>query len=97
MLRVEGGGERVFGETSLPAMGDVAWGPGHRILVDWDAGHLLRIGLDGRSESLGQLPFRHPDCAAVNASAPRRLVCVVPEQISDVWMVARFDPEAGGD
>jgi hypothetical protein len=62
------------------------------LAVGWDSGGIVRLGLDGRTEALGTLPFRNADCGSAEPAVRGTLVCVVPEQVSDVWMVAGFDP-----
>jgi hypothetical protein len=54
---------------------------------------IVRLGLDGRTEALGTLPFRDAECTSAEPARQGTLVCVAPEQVSDVWMVAGFDPE----
>jgi hypothetical protein len=63
------------------------------LTLGWDSSEVVRVGLDGRTEALGTLPFRDPSCVSAEAMAPGALVCSVPERVSDVWMVEGFDPE----
>ncbi len=75
----------------------IGWSPDGRSVLGlgWDSGGVVRIGLDGRREELGTLPFRvrDADCVSADQAGRGTIVCVVPERVSDVWMVAGFDPE----
>jgi hypothetical protein len=73
----------------------VGWSADGRsvLAVGWDSGGIVRLGLDGRTEALGTLPFRDAECTSAEPARQGTLVCVAPEQVSDVWMVAGFDPE----
>jgi len=63
------------------------------LTLGWDSTDVARVALDGRIERLGALPFRDPSCASTERAGGDALVCAVPEQVSDVWMVEGFDPE----
>jgi hypothetical protein len=63
------------------------------LTVGWDSADVSRVGLDGRTERLGTLPFRDASCAPAATQGPTALVCAAEERLSDVWLVEGFDPE----
>jgi Tol biopolymer transport system component len=73
----------------------VGWsGDGRSVLaVGWDSGGIIRVDLDGRTRTLGRLPFREAECASAEGAGSGVLLCAVPEQLADAWMVTGFDPE----
>ncbi|MGH7527448.1 MAG: hypothetical protein ACREMX_12190, partial [Gemmatimonadales bacterium] len=67
---------------------------GSVLALAWESGRFFRLGVDGRPDSGTTLPFRDAECSSAEPARRGLLVCVVPEQVSDVWMVAGFDAGA---
>jgi serine/threonine-protein kinase len=71
----------------------VGWtGDGKAVLaVDWVAGDLLRLRVDGAAENRMTLPFPETDCSSADSFRRGLIVCAVRELVADVWMITGFD------
>jgi Tol biopolymer transport system component len=61
------------------------------LAVDWVAGDLLRLGVDGVAENRMTLPVRETDCSSADSFRRGLIVCAVQELVADVWVITGFD------